>query len=157
MRNTIYLSTNGGSVVVYDADSRALYDERSESITALVDDATAGRNLGLWRTMQYADPASRITSITLKPHAAADTRYAFCFGVDLGWRVTITRTPQAISSAISKICTVEGISHQVTERGPWITTLYLAPAVEDYITHSWWVLGDSTYGKLTGTTPHLAY
>ena len=157
LRNTIYLSTNGGQVVVYDTDSRALYDERSESITVLLDDATAARNLGLWRTLQFADPATRITSVTLVPHGTSDTRYTTCFQVDLGWRVTITRTPQSIGSAISKVCTVEGIQHHVSERGPWTTTLYLAPAVDSYTTHSWWVLGDSTYGKLTGTTPHLAY
>jgi hypothetical protein len=156
MRNTIYLSTNGGQVVVYDTESRALYDERSESLTVLLDDPSAARNLGLWRTMQYADPASRITSVSLKPHGAADTRYPIALGIELGWRVTITRTPQAIGSAISKVCTVEGISHQVTERGPWITTLYLAPAVESYTTHHWFVLADSTYGKLDGTN-HLAY
>jgi hypothetical protein len=148
MRNTIYLSTNGGQVVVYDTDSRALYDERSESLTVLLDDATAARNLGLYRTRQFADPASRITSITLKPHGASDTRYPIALGVELGWRVTISRTPQGIGSAISKVCTVEGISHQVTDRGPWTTTLYLAPAQNTYTQQPWFVLGDATYGKL---------
>jgi len=157
MRNTIYLSTNGGQVVVYDTDSRALYDERSESITVLVDDPSAARNLGLWRTMQFADPASTIESVTLRPYGGADPRFTFCLQVDLGWRVTITRTPQGIGSAISKVCTVEGIAHNIDGGGPWTTTLYLAPAVENYVTHSWWVLGDATYGKLTGSIPHLAY
>ncbi len=157
LRNTIYLSTNGGNVVVYDNESRTLFDERSESITVLLDDATAAKNLGLWRTLQFSDPATRITSVTLKPHGASDTRYTTCFTVDLGWRVTIQRTPQGIGSAISKVCTVEGIQHRVTERGPWETTLYLAPAVDNYTTHNWWVLGDSTYGKLDGTHCVLPY
>jgi len=157
MRNAIYLSTAGGQVVVYDNDSRALYDEQSESMTVVLDDVTAARNLGLWRTFQFADPATRITSVTLIPEGGTDVRYPFCFQVDIGWRVTITRTPQGVGSAISKVCTVEGIQHRVTERGPWMTTLYLAPSVDNYTTHNWAVLGDSTYGKLDGTHFVLAY
>ncbi len=149
MRNAIYLSTTTGTTVaVIDSDSRDLYDELEESITTELSDPTAANNLGLSRLRRFADPTTRVNSVRLLPHGASDVRYPVALGVELGWRVTVTRTPQALGSAISLICTVEGITHSVSERGPWTTTLYLVPAQTAYTVQPWFTMGDATYGRL---------
>jgi hypothetical protein len=156
MRNAIYLTTTTSTTVaVIDSDSRDLYDELEESISTLLSDPTAANNLGLSRLRRFSDPTTRVDQVKLIPNGSSDPRYAFCFGVELGWRVTVTRTPQAIGSAISLICTVEGITHQVSG-SIWETTLYLVPAQTAYTVAPWFVFGDATY-RTFGTTNLLPY
>jgi hypothetical protein len=148
IRNVIEVSIpNGPAALSIDADSRNQYDERSESISSQLSDASAARNLGLSRLRRYKDATTRIDQVTLLPHGSTDVRYVLCFQVDLGWRLTVTRTPQALGSALSKTVAVAGITHTMTSTN-WITSLYLVPAQAIYTAQPWFVVGDATYGRL---------
>jgi hypothetical protein len=147
IRNAIYVSIDGATISVTDDASITQFDEQEESITAELDQPHDARNLGLSRLRRFADPTSRIPSVQLRPRSATDARYPIVFGVELGWRFVVQRTPQGIGSAISKNVTVEGITHTI-DGAQWITDLYLAPAVTSYTEQPWFIVGDAVYGEI---------
>jgi hypothetical protein len=147
IRNAVYVSIDAATITVTDDASIALFDEQEDSISAELDQPHDARSLGLSRLRRFADPTSRIPSVQLRPRSASDVRYPLVFGVELGWRLIVQRTPQGIGSAISKNVTVEGVTHTI-DGAQWITDLYLAPAVTSYTEEPWFIVGDAVYGEI---------
>jgi hypothetical protein len=68
-------------------------------------------------------------------------------GLELGERVTVKRRPTGGSGTIDQVCTVQGVSHQITP-DRWTTLLYLAPSQSSYTEQPYLTLGDATYGRI---------
>lgn len=127
--NRIRSSRTGGSdIEVYDQTSIDTYGEQVDSSLTNLDlgtDAEA-RSLAELRLDRYKDPSLRVRPLELKLHGMTAAQQADVLDLELGYRVTVERTPQAVGSQIAQETVVEGISHRISG-GQWTTTLTLSP------------------------------
>jgi hypothetical protein len=127
----------GGVVEVLDQDSIDTYGEQIESSLSNLDVPSDNvvRSAAEYRLSRYKDPQLRIRPIELKLGRLTAAQQAAVLALELGYRVTIERTPQGVGSAVTQDCLVEGISHRIGDR-TWTTTLQLSPA--DTVLHAMW-------------------
>ncbi len=118
----------GGEIEVYDQTSIDTYGEQVDSsLTGLdIDSDASVRGLAELRLDRYKNPQLRVRPIELKLHGLTAAQQADILDLELGYRVTVERTPQAVGSAITQETIVEGISHRIAG-GQWTTTLTLSP------------------------------
>ena len=88
-------------------------------------------------------PLPRVPKIRVPLHRYSAADQATILGLELGYRVTVTRTPQAVGSAITTAFLIDGIGHEVTET-EWWWEAYVSPVPS--ATASVFVLGTSTLG-----------
>ncbi len=95
----------------------------------------------------YKEPVTRFSSVTVALHAESTTDQNKILNLDLSSIVRVKYTPNGISTAIDKFCTVEGITHTI---GPAYhsVTLSLATLSDGYDTSQNLILDDATYGIL---------
>ena len=146
--NVVQTQRSGGSTFeASDATSITNYLRQQDpaSLAGLLNQSDAEiKDMGYWRLGKYKNPVQRITGMTLTPRAAPTTMYPEVLGRKISERVTVTRTPQAVGSAISTALLVEGIQHTITVDGLWTTQMLLSPADA----YAWLVLDHATFGQL---------
>lgn len=96
---------------------------------------------------RFKDPKTRVTDITVAPLHTPATLWPQVLGRELGDRITISRTPQGIGSAVSNDHWIENVSHTAdVSTQSWSTSWGLS----DVDTTSYFRLGTSHLGP-TGT------
>lgn len=74
------------------------------------------------RRISRSTPKLRYVTVVLKP-ARKPSTWATIFGLELGSRVTMTRTPQGIGSAMTGDYLISAMAWQLTPNGEWTLTL----------------------------------
>jgi hypothetical protein len=124
-------STSGGyNLTVEDATSLADYGDKTDStLNGLDVTPDLLRALAEHRLLTYKEPSLRPRPITVALHdttKVSDAEAEAILELDLGHRVTITRTP-LVGSAITQEALVESITHSI-KADEWNVTLSLSPA-----------------------------
>lgn len=106
---------------------------------------------------RYAEPATRPLNVTLLPGTKSGALWPYALGLELGDRISVTRTPPGGGSAVTYEAFIEGIQHDV-EPGlqAWRTVWTLSPVGIGQTIGPFWVLDDATYSVL-GTTTRWSY
>jgi hypothetical protein len=136
--NKVRASRRGGAAIeVTDSSSVDDYGEQVDTALSELDlpSDAAVRSLAEYRLDRYAEPAMRARPIGLPLHGMTDAQQADVLDIELGYRVTLERTPQGVAPAITQETVVEGITHSVGGKG-WSTTLHLSPV--DTRAHAVW-------------------
>ena len=117
---------SGNSYQATDATSQSQYFARTSKIDNLiVDTSYLLANTAVSRLNQYKQPAMRIDSMTIRPRVSTSYQLP-CVTLDIGDRVTVTRTPQGVGAAITKTLIVEGVKHTITPDN-WTVTFNTSP------------------------------
>lgn len=149
--NNIHMTREGGEEQeVNDATSVARYYTRSRRATGLlVTTDNEAYAAGEFLLARYKAPTLRPLSVEISPEAGGGSMWPYVLNLDLGQRVSITRTPPG-SAAITQQAFIEGIEHQVPPgvKG-WRTTWTLSPIGVDQQVAPFWVLGTAALGSGT--------
>jgi hypothetical protein len=134
---------NGATFTLDDTASQDSYFIRNESLSDLtVDTDNFARQVAAYRLATYAQPETRVESLELKARQAPSDLFPKVLGYDVGTRITVTRRPQNIGSAISDELLIEGVEHQISVDG-WVTRWGLSPVPFDVF-----ILDSATQGVL---------
>jgi hypothetical protein len=134
---------NGATFTLDDTASQDSYFIRNESLSDLtVDTDNFARQVAAYRLATYAQPETRVESLELKARQAPSDLFPKVLGYDVGTRITVTRRPQNIGSAISDELLIEGVEHQISVDG-WVTRWGLSPVPFDVF-----ILNSATQGVL---------
>lgn len=101
-----------------------------------------------YRVDRYKDPVKRLPAIRVPLHRLTAAQQSALLGLELGYRVTVQRTPQAVGSQYSADALIEGITHDIATAngiGEHWMTFQLSPVD----TRSYWILGTSQLGTDT--------
>jgi hypothetical protein len=155
IRNSVTVNFADGAVTVRDIEAiGALGAECFDTVDTSLSSGSAARQLAQARLRRYADPTSRVSTITLLPRKVPATFFPFVLALEPGTRVTVRRRPQALGSTIEKVQQVEGIEHTF-DGGQWATTLYMAASHSTYTEAPWFITGDATYGVVGAAANNL--
>lgn len=134
---------NGATYTLDDTASQDNYFIRNETLNDLtVDTDDFARQVAAYRLATYAQPETRIESLELKARQVPADLFPKVLGYDVGTRITVTRRPQNIGSAISNELLIEGVEHTITIDG-WTTRWGLSPVPFDVF-----ILDSATQGVL---------
>jgi hypothetical protein len=101
---------------------------------------------------RFKELGTRIAGLTFAPRRNPAVSWPVALGLELGYRVTVNRTPLRTGNQIAVDQIVEHITHHFTPRA-WTTEIATSPVdptVGDYL-----ILDDALYGLLD--TGLLAY
>lgn len=143
--NVARFTRRGGiEQVAADETSSDLYGETDLQRTDLLhrtDVETLGQ--AQWTVVTRSQPVPYVRKILLQLHKMTVEQQAQVLGLDLGHRVTCTRTPQGTGSAFDLDFVVGGIQHSVSG-AEWLTELYVSPAPDSTV--ELFTLGTSELG-----------
>jgi hypothetical protein len=150
--NTVEVKRNNG-VTARSVDNASVTANGtySTSVTVNITDDQQAIDRAAYTAGRYAQPATRISSITLSPGSDA-ALWPLVTALDLNQAVTVVRTP-ALGHASTRVCWVEKIDYSAdATAGTFTMTLQLSPAdVNSYL-----ILDDPVRGKLDSGN-RLAY
>lgn len=161
IRNQVSVSRVGGTVqTATDQASVNAYLPHAYALTDLMvaDDGVALQTAGIILSA-YAQPATRITSVTVNRAGAAlgnAGQYDKLLTVDIGDTIAVKYTPLG-GVALSSLYTIEGVEHVITpDAGAWIITYRLAPSLSTLIAAPiTWVYLNSRYATWTAIPPRV--
>jgi hypothetical protein len=84
------------------------------------------RTLAQWTVATQSTPLPRVPKIRVPLHAYSAADQASVLALELGYRVTCNRTPQAVGSAISLDFLIDGIRNE-TNGSEWWWEAYVSP------------------------------
>jgi hypothetical protein len=122
---------------------------RTYSGTPITND-DAVRDLAAYVLRRHKDRQVRIAALSIFPRADPDALFPVVFGLDLGHRVAVERTPHGVGDPLAQDCIVEGVEEIFSARAldqPWLVRLYLVPAVESAAEAPWFAIGVSAIGE----------
>lgn len=127
--NRVRGSRVGGTTIeAVDQTSINTYGEAIDSALSGIQVENDGqvRDAVEHRLLRYSEPQLRIRPLELALHGLTAAQQADVLDLELGHRVTVERTPQAVGSQIAQETIVEGIAHRISSE-QWTTTLTLSP------------------------------
>ncbi len=137
-----------------DVTSQGKYGTRSESLSSLHPDQSGARNLAKWRLDRFSEPTLNFTELEVHPRKSAASLFPLTLGLELGTRITVSRRPQGVGSAISQDRTIEGVEHVITP-DDCLTRWYLAEPTPNFTAGNWWRVGNASNGKVgTAVVPY---
>jgi hypothetical protein len=158
--NDVRMAREGGTLqTAVDATSQTAYLKRTLTRSNLlishdneVDDAAT------FLLTNYKDPAIQVRGLTLVPKRTPGRLWPIVLStIELGSKITVSRTPPGGGDPISQACWVEGIEHDVTGTPQvWTTRLRLSAVGVGYSVGTVWRLDSATLSKL-GDTTRLVY
>jgi hypothetical protein len=105
---------NGGTATTMNGDSQTAYGVRALSQTNLLMDNDADvANLAQWLVNQYDNPEFRFESVEIMLNDLSPAQQASVLSLEIGDSCNIVFTPNKIGSAITKTCSVLGVSHAI--------------------------------------------
>jgi hypothetical protein len=135
INDVVATTTIGGTpttALASDSVSVNRFFRRSATINVPLTTLAALQDRANFELTQYAYPFVRFDRMVVRP-AGQPTAWPTLLGLELGSKVTITRTP-AQGTTIVRTCFVESVEHAVT-RDDWTVTMQLSPG-EAY-TNAW--------------------
>lgn len=140
-----YARRNGGNIRGQDdasVNGEIGYREDSQTGLLLGTDNEV-RQRGQWTLLTRSTPLPQVDKIRIPLHTYSPTDQAAVLALDLGHRVSASRTPQGVGDPIELDFVVSGIQITAGVAECWVE-LYVSPAVSDEI--SLFALGTSTLG-----------
>jgi hypothetical protein len=131
LRNYVTAQRNGGvPQVAQDATSITDYYTQDYSRTGTLEQNDNQVNdIAHAIVTNHKDPRTRISSFKVMAKSSnGNTVYPQMLGREIGDRITVTRRPQGVGSAITYACYIEGISHQATPES-WTTEFQLSAVI----------------------------
>jgi hypothetical protein len=139
--------TNGVAQRVTDATSVTAYRQRSLTIDSLQGQSDLEvLDLAGYAVQRAKNPTTRVPRILVKPRVAPATWFPAIGSLEIGSKITVARTPQAVGTAISKTLIVEAIRIRITPQGDLDYELQTSPV--DDVNGNFLVLDDATRGQL---------
>lgn len=133
------------------SSTSSVYGYRNRSITTLLTNANDCRDLaeGLLNVRYMSDAQLRTDGFTVRPARAPSTAWPIVLGLELGDKVTLSRTPQGTGSAISLNLSVASIEHALDDNGDWSVKFNGTPYDWGSLFSTAWVLGTGALGSTT--------
>jgi hypothetical protein len=141
MRNVVDVSfTGGGTVTVVDQDSVDEFGAGSDSVSTILDDASAAVTLGEYRVSLFKTPKLGVEPFLVKGQRNPSYDWPRLLNLELLDRFTFVRTP-SVGSAIQKDMLLQSVEHRITP-GTWETTINGSARYT-----GWFILGVSLLGS----------
>lgn len=117
LSNVVTVSRDGGSTAtVFSTGSIDDHGRRLlERSNLLMADDNETQSAAEWLLTRFADPETRVRSITLKAHGSTEL-WPEVLGREVGDHIVVKRRPPAGGSTVTKSLHIEGIEHRVTEQ-----------------------------------------
>jgi len=149
LTNHVRATRDGGSSVdVTDATSITKFYERLNDVSGLQNQSDLEvRDLANWRLGTRKNPIQRVTVLEVKPRVDPTTLFPQVLGRDIGHRLTVKRRPQNVGAVLTYSALIEGIEHNVTVDGDWVTRFYLS-SVDSQAAIQPLILDDAVNGLL---------
>lgn len=134
--NSVTVTREGGRPVTVTDDTSALtYGTLEKSITGvLLRSDNESRQVAESFLQRYKDPKTRSDSWAVRPNKNT-ANWPTVLALEIGYRVTLKRSPQHVGSEINLPFILESISHTITP-GDWVITFTGSPA--DSISYFRW-------------------
>jgi hypothetical protein len=147
-KNRVGVDREGGTLqTVGDLTAQQRDGIRALSITGLlVDDDSQSQNIASALMSLYANPKTRVSTITVDVTALTDIMRPIVAALDINNVIGYQWTPAATGSAVTDMLVIEGIDHHWSDGGPHIMTLSTTPLT----TEAPFILDDPTWGVLDG-------
>lgn len=145
--NDVSVTRNNGTTQrVTDPASKKKFLPQSFTLSGTLQSSDNDANdCANWILAHHKDPPNRIIGITFEP--LGDTTLMIqCLSRKIMDRVTVVRTVNG--TTISNEFIIEGIQHEASVTGIWVTTWWLNPAD----TQRYWILDSATNSVLDSTT-----
>ncbi len=143
--NDVTVTAPAASATARDATSITSYGRRRQSRQTLLRTANDVRSLAELVVQDYKDPKVRTDGFQVRPARAPSTAWPIVLDLEIGSKVTLSRTPQALGSAISQTLVIQSVEHNLETGGDWSVKFTGSP----YDTTSYWTLGTSSFDSAT--------
>lgn len=132
---------DGAEQVASNTASVAAYGEAELQLSdlPLTDDRQAV-SLAEWVVATRSTPLPRVPNIRVPLHRYSASDQNTVLQLEIGHRVTVNRTPQAVGSAISLDFHIAGISQEISE-SEWWWTAFVTPVPQSTVTPLLWDTG----------------
>lgn len=136
---------NAAALTIENSTSVNTYGYADTSVDVLLQTDAEARSLGEHIVLVRGTPQDRITALRVPLHAYTGAQQAAILDLDIGYRITVNRTPQGVGSAISHDLIIEGIRHEIDLFEHWIEfNVSVAPDTTNFF-----IWGTSTWGQST--------
>jgi hypothetical protein len=142
----------GSTFVHRNTASIAQYGEYGASVSVNSLSYHEARARAQWQAGKTDSESLRWDNLVIDLSAVPAAVAAGVLSLDIGDVLRVSGIPSVISTSSTVDLWVEGITHSVN-KGRHAVSIATSPTA----TESRWILGDATAGKLTSTTPVLAY
>lgn len=130
IRNEVTRGREGREAVYRNRDSIAKYGTQSDSGTDLLfADLRDAADQAHYIVDRYSEPQPRIDRLSLKPRRWPAVQWPAALGYQIGYRITVERTPLGLGGVFSQESHIEQIEHTIDlARRDWITSWSLTKA-----------------------------
>jgi hypothetical protein len=119
------VATNTASVAAYGEA------EKKQSDLLLQTDVEV-LSLAEWTVSTRGTPLPRVPKIRVPLHRYSTADQAAVLALELGYRVTVSRTPQGVGSAITQDFVIDGVNNEIGITEHWWTA-FVSPVPEDTV------------------------
>ena len=121
----------------------------SLSLSALpLEDETQAYALASYILVQYANPVTRVSSITVDLHYLETADQGKVLALDIGSVTRVKYTPNKTGTAVDQFVVIEGISHLIGAGGTFHSVTFKFTKLNDGYAGSDFILDDAFYGVL---------
>ena len=121
----------------------------SLSLSALpLADEVQAYTLASYILVLYANPVTRISSITVDLHALGSADQGKVLGLDIGSVVRVKYTPNKVGTPVDQFAVIEGVSHLIGAGATFHSVTLKLTKLNDGFTGSLFILDDAFYGVL---------
>jgi hypothetical protein len=135
----------GAALTISNQTSVDTYGPADTSISVLLQTDAEARSLAEHVVLVRGTPAERVSKLRVPLHKYTGAQQASILDLEIGYLITVNRTPQKVGSAMALSLIIEGIEHTISSTEHWIEfNVSVAPRSGDY-----WIWGTSTWGETT--------
>jgi hypothetical protein len=144
--NYIRVSRAGGeTVTAEDTTSSGEYGIRSlDRLGMLFEYEWQSSNMAAYLLASYAQPRTRIESLTVVLNRLESAEQAAVLALDLTDAIDVTWTPEGLTSSVEQTLVIEGVDHQVMFGGAYVVTFQLSQPLQTTA----FILDDASFGVL---------
>jgi hypothetical protein len=111
---------NSAALTVTNDTSIATYGPADTSIDVLLQTDAECRSLGEHVVLIRGTPQERVSKLRVALHGLTPAQQAAILDLEIGYQITVARTPQSIGSPITLALSIEGVQHQIDSYEHWV-------------------------------------
>jgi hypothetical protein len=111
---------DGAALTITNDTSIATYGPADTSIDVLLQTDAECRSLGEHVVLIRGTPQERVSKLRFALHGLTPVQQAAILDLEIGYRITVARTPQGVGSPISLALIIEGVEHQIDSYEHWV-------------------------------------
>jgi hypothetical protein len=96
------------------------YGPADTSVSVLLQTDAEARSLGEHIVLVRGTPGARVSKLRVPLHKYTGTQQAAILALDIGYQITVNRTPQGVGSAMALSLIIEGIDHTFSTVEHWV-------------------------------------